>query len=212
MTSHPGGISDQPRRWEVRHREVLGTGVISSFVDEAVVTPSGETIQRQFLTHPGAVCVVAWDEDADTIACLHQYRHPVGMELVEIPAGLLDEDGEEWLHAAQRELAEEAELAAERWHVLVDVCPTAGACQESQRIYLARGLTHADRPEGFELEGEEAEMTWEWLDRAALVDAVLQGRCQSQSLVTGLLALETARLSGRLDSLRTPDAHWPIRG
>lgn len=190
---------------------MLGAGAISSFVNDEVVTPSGDTVKRQFLTHPGAVCVVAWDEEADTIACLHQYRHPVGLELVEIPAGLLDEDGEEWLHAAQRELAEEAELAAGRWQVLVDICPTAGASQESQRIYLARDLAHTNRPDGFELEGEEAEMTWEWLDRAALLDAVLDGRCQSQSLVTGLLALETARLSGRLDALRESDAAWPIR-
>ncbi len=204
-------ISDEPRRWEVRGRDVLGVGAVASFVDDEVVTPSGQTVKRQFMTHPGAVCIVAWDEEADTIACLHQYRHPVGMELVEIPAGLLDEDGEEWLHAAQRELAEEAELAAGRWQVLVDVCPTAGASQESQRIYLARDLTHTNRPDGFELEGEEAEMTWEWLDRAALLDAVLDGRCQSQSLVTGLLALETVRLSGRLDSLRESDAAWPIR-
>lgn len=205
-------IFDAPQNWEVRRRDVLGSGAVSNFVDESVLTPSGDVIQRQFLTHPGAVCVVAWDEEADTIACLHQYRHPVGMELVEIPAGLLDEDGEEWLHAAQRELAEEAELSAAQWHVLVDVCPTAGASQESQRIYLARDLAHADRPDGFVLEGEEAEMTWEWLDRSALVDAVLEGRCQSQSLVTGLLALETARLGGRLDSLRAPGAPWPIRG
>ncbi len=204
-------IADEPRRWEIRGREVLGEGAISSFVDDEVITPSGDAVKRQFLTHPGAVCIVAWDEEADAIACLHQYRHPVGMVLVEIPAGLLDEDGEEWLHAAQRELAEEAELQAERWQVLVDVCPTAGACQESQRIYLARELTAADRPDGFEAEGEEADMTWEWLDRATLLDAVLEGRCQSQSLVTGVLALETARLGGRLDSLRAPDAAWPIR-
>ena len=204
-------IADEPHRWEVRRREVLGAGAISSFVNEEVVTPSGDVVHRQFLTHPGAVCIVAWDEEADTIACLHQYRHPVRMELVEIPAGLLDEEGEEWLDAARRELAEEAELAARRWQVLVDVCPTAGACQESQRIYLARDLTHTDRPEGFELEGEEAEMTWEWIDRSALLDAVLDGRCQSQSLVTGLLALETARLGGRLETLRSPGASWPIR-
>lgn len=204
-------ISDDPRQWEVRGREVLGAGAISSFVDDEVITPSGETVKRQFLTHPGAVCIVAWDEEADAIACLHQYRHPVGMELVEIPAGLLDEEGEDWLHAAQRELAEEAELGARRWQVLVDVCPTAGASQESQRIYLARDLMHAERPDGFELEGEEAEMTWEWLGREAVLEAVLGGRCQSQSLVTGILALETARLSGRLDALRAPDAAWPIR-
>ncbi len=190
---------------------MLGAGAISSFIDHEVVTPSGDVVKRQFLSHPGAVCIVAWDEETDAIACLHQYRHPVGMVLVEIPAGLLDKDGEQWLHAAQRELAEEAELRAERWQVLVDVCPTAGACQESQRIYLARDLTPADRPHGFEAEDEEADMTWEWLDRTALLDAVLDGRCQSQSLVTGLLALETARLSGRLDALRPPDAPWPIR-
>ncbi len=204
-------ITDEPRRWEVRGRDVLGVGAVSSFVDEQVVTPSGDVVNRQFLTHPGAVCVVAWDEEDDTVACLHQYRHPVRMELVEIPAGLLDEDGEGWLQAAQRELAEEAELAAHRWQVLVDVCPTAGACQESQRIYLARDLEHADRPDGFAPEGEEAEMTWEWLDRTDLLDAVFEGRCQSQSLVTGLLALEAARLGGRLDALRAADAPWPIR-
>ena len=93
----------------------------------------------------------------------------------------------------------------------MDICPTAGACQESQRIYLARGLRTTERPQGFELEGEEAEMSWEWIQRAALLEAVLDGRCQSQALVTGLLALETARLGGRLDALRASDAPWPIR-
>lgn len=204
-------VRDTPRRWEVRHREVLGTGAISSFVDDEVVTPTGDTVQRQYLTHPGAVAVVAWNEQDDTIACLTQYRHPVGMELVEIPAGLLDGDGEDWRDAAARELAEEVELAATRWQVLVDICPTAGACQESQRIYLARGLTHTTRPDGFELEGEEAEMSWEWVERTTLLEAVLDGACQSQALVTGVLALETARLSGRLEHLRPHSADWPIR-
>ncbi len=204
-------VRDEPLRWEVRRRDVLGAGAISSFVDDQVVTPSGEVVQRQYLTHPGAVAIVAWDEGTDAIACLHQYRHPVGMELVEIPAGLLDSDGETWLHAAQRELAEEVELAAGTWQVLVDICPTAGACQESQRIYLARDVSPTTRPHGFELEGEEAEMRWEWVDRGRLLEAVLDGRCQSQALVTGLLALETVRLAGRLATLRASDAPWPIR-
>ena len=204
-------ITDVPREWEVSRRHVLAGGAISDFVEHEVHVPSGGTIKRQFLTHPGAVCVIAWDEETDTIACLHQYRHPVGMELVEVPAGLLDVEDEIFLHAAQRELAEEVELAASRWQVLVDICPSAGSSQESQRIYLARGIAHSDRPEGFELEGEELEMSWEWLDRSALVDAVLDGRCQSQSLVTGVLALEAARLGGRLDCLRDAEANWPIR-
>ena len=203
---------DEPMSWPVRSRTVLGEGRISAFVDEELTTPSGHVITRQYLTHPGAVAVVAWREDFDDIAVLRQYRHPVRMELVEIPAGLLDLDGEEWVVAAQRELAEEAELQASRWDAVVDMCTTPGACEESLRIFLARDLSPAERPDGFVLEGEEAHMTWDWVPRADLVDAVLAGQCQSPTLVAGILALEVVRAAGRLDGLRPPDAPWPIRG
>ncbi|HSO68884.1 MAG TPA: NUDIX hydrolase [Arachnia sp.] len=203
--------TDEPMNWPVRSRTVLGEGRVSAFVDEQVTTPSGEVIDRQYLTHPGAVAVVAWRQDSDDIAVLRQYRHPVRMELVEIPAGLLDLDGEEWVVAAQRELAEEAELQASRWDVLVDMCTTPGACEESLRIFLARDLAPAERPDGFVLEGEEAHMTWEWVPRAELVSAVMGGRCQSPTLVAGVLALEVARLTGSVDRLRAPSAPWPIR-
>ncbi|AQX14912.1 ADP-ribose pyrophosphatase [Tessaracoccus lapidicaptus] len=204
-------VTDEPMSWPVRSRKVLGEGRVSAFVDEEIETPSGDLIARQYLTHPGAVAVVAWDEEADRIAVLRQYRHPVRMELVEIPAGLLDLDGESWVTAAQRELAEEAELAADRWDVLVDMCTTPGACEESLRIFLARDLRPASRPDGFVLEGEEAHMSWDWVDRGELVAAILDGRCQSPTLVAGVLALETSRLAGRLQGLRSPDADWPIR-
>ncbi len=204
-------VTDEPMSWPVRSRTVLGEGRVSAFVDEEIETPSGDLIARQYLTHPGAVAVVAWDEEADRIAVLRQYRHPVRMELVEIPAGLLDLDGESWVTAAQRELAEEAELAADRWDVLVDMCTTPGACEESLRIFLARDLRPAARPDGFVLEGEEAHMSWGWVDRGELVSAILDGRCQSPTLVAGVLALETSRLAGRLQGLRSPDADWPIR-
>lgn len=202
---------DEPMKWPVLGRTELGSGRVSSFIEEEVQTPSGEVITRQFITHPGAVAVVAWREDTDDIAVLRQYRHPVGMELVEIPAGLLDVDDEDPLLAAQRELSEEVELAAGRWHTLVDIFTTPGACEESLRMYLARDVRPAPRPDGFVLEGEEAHMTWQWVARQEVVDAVLGGRAQSPSLVSGVLALETARLSGRLDSLRPADAPWPAR-
>lgn len=204
-------LTDEPMSWAVRSRTVLGQGRVSAFVDEEIETPSGGVITRQYLTHPGAVAIVAWREDTDRIAVLRQYRHPVRMELVEIPAGLLDLDGEDWLAAAQRELAEEAELAADRWDVLIDMCTTPGACEESLRVYLARDLSPADRPDGFVLEGEEAHMSLGWVGRAEVVEAVLAGRCQSPTLVAGVLALEVARLGGRLDDLRPPSAEWPIR-
>lgn len=204
-------IADSIQQWPVRTREVLATGRVSSFVEEVVETPSGATMTRQFVTHPGAVAIVPWDEERDEVVVLSQYRHPVGMELIEIPAGLLDVVGEDWHDAAVRELAEEVELQAERWDVLVDMVTTPGGCEESLRVYLARGLAEASRPDGFVLEGEEAEMTNARVPRQELVDAVLDGRCQSPTLVAGILALETARLSGRLDDLRGIDAPWPIR-
>ncbi len=204
-------LADTPIRWEVASRTVLGEGRVSSFVEDDVITPSGEHMTRQFLTHPGAVAIVAWDEETDEVALLRQYRHPVGMEMVEVPAGLLDLEGEDFAAAAARELAEEAELQATRWQVLVDICTTPGGCEESLRIYLARGLSPASRPAGFVLEGEEAHMTWGWVSREKVVDAVFAGRCQSPTLVAGILALESARLSGRIEDLRPVDADWPIR-
>lgn len=202
---------DANAAWPVSSRMELGHGAISSFIDEVVQTPSGGQMHRQYLTHPGAVAVVAWDEGRDEIAVLRQYRHPVRMELVEIPAGLLDVVGEDYWTAAQRELAEEAELAAGRWNVLVDIFTTPGACEESLRIFLARGLSAASRPQGFILRDEEAEMRRTFLPREVLVQAILSGRCESPTLVSGVLALEVARLSGSLDSLRPVDAPWPAR-
>ncbi|NYK32443.1 NUDIX domain-containing protein, partial [Salmonella enterica subsp. enterica serovar Typhimurium] len=90
-------------------------------------------INRQYMSHPGAVGIIALD-DQDRVAVVRQYRHPVRMVLVEPPAGLLDVEGEDFLAAAQRELAEEAMLSADDWRVLVDIVTTPGGCQESLRI------------------------------------------------------------------------------
>lgn len=202
---------DRRMSWPVTSHEVLARGAVADFVEDVVDTPSGGEMRRQYVTHPGAVAIVAWDEQTDRIAVVRQYRHPVGMELVEIPAGLLDVEGEAYRIAAERELAEEVELKAARWEVLVDMVTTPGACEEALRIFLARDLSPAPRPEGFEPEGEEAEMTWEFVARSDLVDLIFAGACQNPSLVVGLMALETALLSGRIATLRPDDAPWPIR-
>lgn len=198
-------------RWPVTSHEVLGRGGVSDFVEDYVTTPSGESMRRQYLTHPGAVAIVAWDEERDEVAIVRQYRHPVGMEMVEIPAGLLDVDGEDYADAAARELAEEAELAADTWHVLVDTCTSPGGLAENLRVFLARGLRPADRPDGFVLEGEEAHMDHSFVPRAELIEAIFEGRCASPTLVSGLLSLEAARLGGRLADLRPADAPWAAR-
>src|SRR5206468_11802323 len=76
-------------------------------------------IVRELIDHPGAVAVLALD-DEERVLLIRQYRHPIHARVWEIPAGILDMDGESPLVAAQRELGEEADLAAERWNVLVD--------------------------------------------------------------------------------------------
>lgn len=203
-------LRDQPEIWPVSDRTILGEGVVQTFLNDDVTTPTGETMRRQYTRHPGAVAILAWNDD-DEVAVITQYRHPVGFKLVEIPAGILDHPGEDGLEAAKRELAEEAALEASDWRVLLDFFSSPGAGGESVRVYLARGLRSVPRPAGFVLEDEEADMKLFWVPRSELVDGIFELRFQSPSLVQGVLALETARLSGRLDSLASPSAPWPAR-
>jgi ADP-ribose pyrophosphatase len=203
-------LTDAAMLWPTPRRTILGHGVIQTFVNDDIMTPDGHLMRRQYAQHPGAVGILAWDDD-DTVALVRQYRHPVGSELIELPAGVLDHKGEDPLAAAQRELAEEVLLAADQWQVLSDLLSTPGATQEALRIYLARSLRDVPRPAGFVLEGEEAEMGRFWAKREDLLAAIFAGKVQNPSLTHGLLALEYARANGLLEQLRPGDAPWPIR-
>ena len=113
---------------------------------------------------PGAVAVAVLN-DNNELLMLNQYRHPVRMNLWEVPAGLLDIDGEDPLVAAQRELAEEADLQAETWNALTDYFSSPGATSEAGRVYLARNLSELPAEERSERTEEEAEMTYRWVPR-----------------------------------------------
>lgn len=154
---------------------------------------NGASIVREYMDHTGAVAVLALDED-DRVLLIKQYRHPVRMRDWEIPAGLLDIEGEDPLIAAQRELAEEADLTASRWDVLSDFFTTPGGSNEAIRIYLARGL--AATPEAFERDDEEADIEVRWAPLDEVVDAVLARRVQNPSLVIGALAAHASRSRG----------------
>ncbi|QGF25294.1 NUDIX domain-containing protein [Raineyella fluvialis] len=195
--------------WPVVSRHLVGEGAIFDLVRDQVVDPSGAELRREWIRHPGAVGVIALDDD-DRIVLVRQYRHAAGLRLVEPPAGLLDVDGEDYVAAARRELAEEVGLRAADWRVLVDMFTSPGASQEGVRIYLARDLHPEPQPTGFVADGEEAHMDIVRADFDDVVDAILDGRLQNPVLVAGVMAAAAARPRG-WDRLRNADAPWPAR-
>lgn len=164
---------------------------------DSVRMSDGSVAEREIVDHPGSVVVVALDE-ADKVVFINQYRHPVRRRLDELPAGLLDVDGESALDAARRELAEEAGLAATDWHVLLDLHPSPGFCDEAVRVFLARGLS-ADRLEGFEPEHEELTLSVRRVPLAEAVGMALAGTLTNASAVAGVLAAAQAEAGGWRD-------------
>ncbi|MGY1815742.1 NUDIX domain-containing protein [Blastococcus sp. SYSU D00820] len=172
--------------------ETVYEGRVITLVKDTVAMPGGGDSVREVVRHPGAVAVVALDDDG-SVVLLRQYRHPVGGYLWELPAGLRDADGEPPLETARRELAEEVQLAAERWELLATYYSSPGFCEEQVLVYLAEGLSPADRPEGFTVEHEELDLT---VDRVPLADAVqrvLAGEIRNAAAVVGLLAAAQRR-------------------
>ncbi|GAB3617805.1 NUDIX hydrolase [Okibacterium endophyticum] len=163
-----------------------------------------ETITREYVDHTGAVAVLAMNDDGQVLL-IRQYRHPVRMSEWEIPAGLLDVDGEDPLVAAQRELAEEADLVAAEWNVLTDFFTSPGGSNEAIRVYLARGLAAA--PEVFAREHEEADIELRWVELDEVVDAVLSRRLQNPSLIVAVFAAHAARARSWV-SLGRADEPW----
>jgi ADP-ribose pyrophosphatase len=122
---------------ESNRRPVLKLGVVDLGVEHASL-PNGVEIDLAVIRHPGAAAIVALD-DAGNLAMLHQYRHAIGGYLWEIPAGCRNA-GETPLQCANRELAEEAGLAARRWDHLGTIVTIPSFCDERIDLYLARDL------------------------------------------------------------------------
>jgi 8-oxo-dGTP pyrophosphatase MutT (NUDIX family) len=190
----------------VETSETVFEGRIITVRKDIVTMPGGTTSQRDVVVHPGAVGVVALD-DQSRVLLVNQYRHPVGRRLDELPAGLLDKKGEPALEAAQRELMEEAGLAADTWHVLVDTLSSPGMTDEAVRTFLARGVRTVDRDVQ---EHEEAEMTSTWVPLQEAVQRVLAGELENAVAAVGILAADRAARDG-FAGLRPADAPWGAR-
>lgn len=172
--------------YEILDSETVYEGHLGRVRVDEVRMPGGGTAAREIAEHLDAVAIVPLHDDR-TVVLVRQYRHAVGGPLLEIPAGLLDVDGELPEEAAARELAEEAGLAAGRLERLTRFHNSAGWSDESTIVYLARDLREQAPPDAFEAADEEAELEVVRLPLAEAVAQVRSGAISDAKTVVGLL-------------------------
>lgn len=128
-------------------------GVIFDVDVADVVFADGTRVERDIVRHPGAVAIVPWDDEH--VYLVRQPRPAIGApDSLELPAGLLDKDGEPPLATAKRELAEEIGKAASHWEFVVRFHPTVGVSDELTHVFGATDLheQHADSGEDERIE------------------------------------------------------------
>ena len=202
-------IRDEAVEPVVTASDVLFNGRIFDLVRETVDLGDHGSVTREYLHHTGAVIVLALKEieGVDHVVMIRQYRHPVRRSEWELPAGVRDVDDEAPVLTAARELAEEVELRAERWDLLVDLFASPGSTSEVMRIFLARDISEVT--DGvFERTGEEAGITGMWVPLDDAYAAVLGGRIHNPGAVVGIMAAWGARQQG-WSTLHPADAPWP---
>lgn len=177
-------LRDEPAEVEVVASELVYEGRVWDVRSDTFRYGDGQIV-RQYVDHPGAVAIVAVDDD-ERVALIQQYRHPIRHRDWEIPAGLLDIPGEPPVETARRELAEEVDLVAGWIEPLLSIFTTPGGNDEVVHIFLARDLSPA--PHAHDREHEEADIRVEWVTLSDAVDAVLAGRMRNGILASGVLA------------------------
>ncbi len=144
--------------------------------------PNGETIERAFINHPGAVVLVPLRKTAKgpEVLMLHQYRAALQETILELPAGTRGWE-EDWLVCAQRELREETGYRAATFTPLGELWPAPGVSNELMRLYLAEGL----EPDPLPGDADE-EITVAAMSLADLLEMAQNGRIRDAKSLIGL--------------------------
>jgi ADP-ribose pyrophosphatase len=158
----------------------LFSGKVLTLRIDRVQLPNGAEAERECVGHPGAVAIVAIDEQK-RVCMVRQFRHPVGEELWEIPAGKLA-PGEDPLDCARRELREEAGIEAAGWRRLYSYFTTPGFSDEIMHLYLATGLSQGENHPD---DDEFLEMAM--IPLAQAYDRLKQGGIKDSKTLIGLL-------------------------
>lgn len=203
-----GAVRDEAVEIPVVHRTRVFDGKVWNLCRDEIAV-HGQTVERDWIEHTGAVGVIALDDD-DRVLLIRQYRHPVAMMMFEPPAGLMDSAGESGVETARRELAEEAGLQASEWALLAEFCNSPGGSSEAFRCFLARGITEIPGGRVITGEAEELHLPCVWVPLSEAVELVRAGAVQNPATVVGILAASDAARSG-FAGLRSADSPWPMR-
>jgi ADP-ribose pyrophosphatase len=174
-------------------------GIFTRIRVDDVRMPDGTVRQREVVEQTPAVAVIPLNDDGQ-VTLLRQYRHPLRRRILEAPAGKVDVEGEEPVATAQRELAEEAGLAAGSWELLACFHNSGGWTDERTLVYLATELHEAAPADGFQAEAEEAEMEILRIPLAVALGMVHSGDITDAKTVIGLLLTARVRPAEAGDS------------
>ena len=126
---------------KVSSEKIFSGKLIDLYLDQ-VQLPNGNISSREWVDHPGAVCVLPVLPSQE-ICLIRQYRYGPGQEFIEIPAGKLDK-GELPADCANRELAEEIGYTANKLTLLTQIHPAIGFANENMSLYLATDLVQTN--------------------------------------------------------------------
>jgi ADP-ribose pyrophosphatase len=147
-------------------------GIFLNMKRDQVRLPDGNVALREYLTHPGAVAIVAILDDG-RILLERQYRYPIVKSCIEIPAGKL-EAGEDRLLCAKRELEEETGYTAKKWSYIRRIHPVISYSTEFIDIYLAEGLvpgkSRLDAEEFLDVFAAPLEQLLKWVESGEITD------------------------------------------
>jgi 8-oxo-dGDP phosphatase len=175
-------VSDQPP-FRLVHESELFASPVFRLVNATFETASGERFDRQIIRHPGAVAVLPLHDDG-TVTLVRQFRGSIAQHVWEIPAGLLDKQGEDLAEAAARELKEEVGLAATELRKLTSYAAAVGFADEIITVFVGTGLTEV----GSDVQGpEESEMQVLRLPHTEAVGMVRRGEITDGKTVMALL-------------------------
>ena len=146
---------------------------------------NGHELTRDYVDHTGAVAVLVLDEQR-RVLLIQQYRHPIRERDWEIPAGLLDIEGEDPLVAAKRELGEEVDLTASEWSHLVTFHSSPGGSNELITVFLAQGISATEA--SYDRTEEEADIVVRWVPLEEVVAGVLAQDLKNSILAIAVLA------------------------